>query len=66
MREIFLKLLKKFCEYTNGVMFIWQNTSLPLFDKVLKLPYICESSMIDDSISQSVAESQTVLVDLKT
>ena len=61
-----LEVTKKFCEYTNGVMFIWQNTSLPLFDKVLKLPYICESSMIDDSISQSVAESQTVLVDLKT
>lgn len=61
-----LEVTKKFCEYTNGVMFIWQNTSLPLFDKVLKLPYICESSMIDDSISQSVAESQTVFVDLKT
>ena len=36
----------KFCEYANGVMFIWLNTNLNLFDEVLKLPYICETSML--------------------
>ena len=53
-------------KYVNGVMFIWQNTTLPLFDEVLKLPYLCESYIIDDSILQLVTESQTVLVDVKT
>lgn len=61
-----LEVVKKFCEYANGVMFIWQNTTLPLFDEVLKLPYLCESYIIDDSILQLVTESQTVLVDVKT
>ena len=44
-KENILNFTKSYCESTNAIMPIWRNNTLPFSDKILSLPYICESTI---------------------
>ena len=57
-----LDIVKMLCEKTNAIIPIWRNTSFPFFDKIMELPYICESCLPDKSLEKDSLDHQMVLI----